>query len=536
MFLQFLFLFLIVGIEDQVQEVKEWLQKETTDEPLRLAIIHGFGGIGKTILATAVYSKLNLDRYIHTRVVMDTDPHRNDIKKMQEQILEDAFPKYNNGKRIDLRNTKQGKEHLERAFREEKNHVFLFIDNALRNKDLRELLPEDLEGLGKHIRLLLTTRDLAATNMFNKSLSHEHRVKPLQESDAKKILCKETKNLDRIRNDVDRILKICGGVPLVLKIVSAHLKNQGYKADKCREILNAMERGEAITEDLKDLSECMVDFVFKKFGPLTQEAFLDICCFFYGMNRRHVEYSVGSLALKTLEDAALIAFKVVGNTQSVVVDDVILAIGKNMGRSTRIKDIESFKDAVEEKRLGEIKGIQFCFGKGHSSYVFGKAHLDSMRKSLRVFMLGPNISVKSTSDMKFPELRFLHLDEDIPCLPFHLEDLDKLAVYHGPLLKEGVSIYKLPKSLLSVTATAIANAIDNLERTNGEQSKPLQVPPNSPLEELNLVRLWKMKTLPEGFQNFTALKILSLDTWDNMEELPVVICELPRLSTLTLGY
>ncbi|XP_059074620.1 TMV resistance protein N-like isoform X2 [Cryptomeria japonica] len=367
--------------EERYTEVENLLDMEPKDLSFRAVIIYGLGGIGKTFIANAVYSRLNLDSYNHTRIVMDTDPQKNDIKKMQEQILNDAFPQYNSRK-IKLRNEQEGRELLTEAFKETNKPVFLFIDNALRSDDLKKLLPEHLELSGKNIRLLLTTRNLNAMYMFRKRFRHEYLVKPLLKSDAEKILWNGTNNPPLDTGDFVRILKICNGVPLVLQIVGAHLENQEYKVENCSLILNALKKGDEIKEN--KLSECLVDLVFKELDKPIQEAFLDICCFLDGESRRRVEFVVGAMELKALEGAALIAYK--PEKEIVVLDPLIKARGQNMAQSTRITDIKSFETAVEEKRLQNIKGISLSGNRG-SDYELKTEDLDSMSKTLRVFIL-----------------------------------------------------------------------------------------------------------------------------------------------------
>ncbi|GLJ19510.1 hypothetical protein SUGI_0352310 [Cryptomeria japonica] len=522
-------LLVIAGIKKPIKEVNIKLRMDPKHKSFGVVVIYGAGGMGKTYLGNAVYSKLNLKGYNYSSVIMDLDSKKNNIKRMQEQILFDLFPGYNYGREIKLSDTEQGKKELKSAFKKENKPVFLFIDNVLRAQDLKDLLPEGLERLGKHIRLLLTARELSSTNMFDQEFRRKYCVEPLDEKDARKVLCKGKINLDRIKGDVDQIVKICGGFPLVLKIVGLHLKNQEYRADRCSQILNALQKGKEIKES--GLSECMVDFVFKRFEESTQDAFLDICCFFNGMRRNVVEYTVGSMALKALEDAALITIKVEPEYYApmqkddavIVVHDVIKAKGQNMARSSRITDIESFEEAVQEKRLQEIKGIALFCDKHHPSYVLENKHLNSMRKSLRVLRLGPNIRVSAKSEMRFPELRDIYLKEFFPCVPFNSEALENLAVYRGPLPKD--VFHKLPQSLRQITLSKSTELKC--------QSKPIQMDLNSSLEDLSVVSL-SMKRLPMKLESFSALKTLRLLKCYEMEELTEVIRGLRSLTSLIL--
>ncbi|XP_059074816.1 probable disease resistance protein RPP1 [Cryptomeria japonica] len=476
---------------------------------------------------------------------------------MQEQILKDGFPSHNSGKSINFRDTEEGKKCLKEAFKKDKNPVFLYIDNALREEELSELLPEGLEDLGKHIRLLLTTRNLSATNVFKKKFRQEYLVEPLQNTDAKKVLCKDAKNLDRIKDDVDEILNICDGVPLVLKIVGAHLENQGFKKDNCNQILSALKKGEVIKE--KDLSRCMVDFVFKTLEESTQEAFLDICCFFHLFPRTSVEYAVGSMEVKALEGAALIKFKVIPeyyapmqkHEELVLVHDVIKEKGRNMARLNRIRGIKSFEAAVAEKRLESIKGIDLFLNKDHSSYVLEKEHLNSMSKSLRFLKLGPKIKVSAPSETTFPELRYLYLSDIFSCVPFHSEALETLAVYVGHLPNDNCICKKFTQDqyiqarpeMHSGAIKADQNASAFLSRrivckliidedapsgtpefqsigTTGMKWRSWQrVVELKALQYLNLKGCTSLKKLPSTFGELRALQGLNLEGCSSLEEI-----------------
>ncbi|KAH9319831.1 hypothetical protein KI387_021600, partial [Taxus chinensis] len=304
-------------------------------------------------------------------------------------------------------------------------------------------------------------------------------------------------------------------------IVGAHLENQGYNADKCTQIFDALQEGEVITEER--LSERLVDFVYNEFEASTKEAFLDICCFFHRSKARHVvEYIVGAEEFKTLQDAALFTTELTTDylwvgaeemMERLVVHDVIRAKGRRMAGSTRIMDGESFVEAIEEKSLKDIKGIS-PYGTG--SCVLEDGQLNSMRKSLRVLEWAGSFSGRS--DKLFPKLRYVGLYGDTPHLPFlNLDAFGKLAVYEGPVFKEGFSIYKLPKSLRVLRSTLA----DDIEDSNSwEESRPIQIVENSSLQELHLADLWTITKLPEGFHCFVALKILNLARWFELEELP----------------
>ncbi|XP_059066480.1 uncharacterized protein LOC131051822 [Cryptomeria japonica] len=339
-----------VGIEEQKKQVMKLLDMETEKKSTVAVVIYGFGGIGKTTLAIALIADLDLTGYNYSAVQIQEDRSRNDIKCMQQQILKDAFPVYTYGRNVTLRNSAEGRNHLTSAFQAQGNKpVFLFIDNALRAEDLKELFPKRLSGLPMGSRIVITTRNLGETDMLKDTglARREHIVDTLPHEEARKILFGDfTPDNSGDRDDMQKILQICAGIPLVLEIVGARLRKQNYMVDRCTQIFEALERGGDIKEE--NLSKRLVTSVYKELEASTQEAFLDICCFFVSWSRHDVECIVGAEEVTHLEEAALFKTSVEGN---VIVHDIIRAKGWSMSESNRITDMQSWLDVVSENQV-----------------------------------------------------------------------------------------------------------------------------------------------------------------------------------------
>ncbi|GLJ41379.1 hypothetical protein SUGI_0856520 [Cryptomeria japonica] len=500
-----------VGIQKKKEQVIKLLDMETDKNSSFALVIHGFGGIGKTTLATAVIAGLDLTDYNYWGVEIQQNRSRNDIKSMQEQILKDVFPAYTYDRNATLRNSAEGRDHLTSAFQAHGNKpVFLFIDNALRTEELEELFPKRLGSLPNGSRMVLTTPNLAVTGMLKEAglACREHLVGTLPDQEATKILLRDySADGTRHKDNVLKALKICAGIPLALEIVGAHLRKHNYTGERCTQMFEALERANKET-----LSQRAATFVCNELEPSTQEAFFDICCFFFNWSRRDVEYIVGAEEITHLEKAAF--FKT-SNKGKVIVHDTIHAEGLSISESSRIMDMKSWLEVADnDQRFGQIKGVWLSGEDSESGYELDEKHIVSMRRLLRVLALGNKEKVTRSGQKipKFKELRFLSLGGEISALwPPNLESLEELAVLHGPVFKDVVTLYQLPKKLRVMKATAQSHESSNSQKPN--------VILDSSLEELDLKELRTLQRLPERLDHLVVLKILILDEWDKMQEL-----------------
>ncbi|XP_059066917.1 uncharacterized protein LOC131070586 isoform X2 [Cryptomeria japonica] len=176
-----------VGIESGLESVIQLLDLNTQDATPIVVVVYGFGGIGKTTLADAVYAHLNLQSYKHCRIHMDQDCTNNDLKALQQQILNGLF-----NKNLQLKNCDEGRARLWSLFKENPYQpLFLYIDNGLKSTDLQQLLPQRLGNcLPPKSRILITTRNLLETDIFvgRHIQRRQYDVNPLPETEARKLL------------------------------------------------------------------------------------------------------------------------------------------------------------------------------------------------------------------------------------------------------------------------------------------------------------------------------------------------------------
>ncbi|GLJ13885.1 hypothetical protein SUGI_0221840 [Cryptomeria japonica] len=341
-----------VGIEKSVNDIVNLL-RPTEEESSVAVVIYGFGGIGKTTLAEAVLAKINLHHYNYTKVALHREKEENDFKSLQQQILKECYPTYNNGKPVELQDRKDGRDRLLKASKCAKaKPILLFIDNGSSSYNLMELLPTYTE-------------------------------------DALKVLFSDPATCDNIENEyLERILRICRGVLLALKIISSSLHKQS-----CALLLDALESEEEIKEE--KLSDRLVDFVY-----VTSL------------------FEAGSIATQEVDEELILL-------------DTVIAKERSLAKDNRIMNFESLCQAGDEERLRQIRVVWLVNEK--SNYALPKSDLSLMTKSLRVLALGDRMKFgKANEEMEFEELRFLRICSSITQLPVKLEALHNLKVFHGP--------------------------------------------------------------------------------------------------------
>ncbi|KAH9307720.1 hypothetical protein KI387_035631 [Taxus chinensis] len=552
-----------VGIEEAKYRVIRLLKMDPMDESKRAVVLYGVGGVGKTTLASSVFKSLDLKGYNFCRLDMDQICSSDHIKQLQQQILGDLF-----GKRISLRSSVDGQNELAKAFREASDEaIFMFIDNALAQSDLTKLLPQDLSCLPRRMRMLLTTRRVDQTNILLRSTDFqrcEYRVDSLSSFDSKKLLCKivlgsaDASFPEGIESrDVDEIVEICGGIPLIIELVGPKLKTCIFNDGSAVKALKESLQQTFVEGKEFEMSERIVDSVFNSLNELCKEAFLDVVCFFIKSYGDIVSFVVGKAELEALEDAALVKLasyvdilelpnELVKRFQIVNVHDIISARGRKLSQmqSDRILDLESLKDAVQDKKkLKKIKGISIPNSEGDDDYEIEAEKLDLMHASLRHLDLPKSIKVNGTCVRSFESLKCFRMMEGV--LPIDLKKLKRLAVLRGTVAG---NVTELPSSLRCVFLYNSPN-LPTLLPTFGNLSLlemlylqgcdvlvtlPTSIAQLKYLTFLHLSTCSNLTTLPETFGNLSALQFLYLSKCSKLATLPPTFGQLKSLVWLNM--
>eukprot|EP01018_Ginkgo_biloba_P024194 Gb_34084 [translate_table: standard] len=415
-----------VGIEEQFKKVIQLLELESEKNAVAV-ILHGFGGMGKTTLADAVFARLDINGFKFSTVRLfenaEKVPDDKDITELQKWILQELT-----GDKHDIQRFEHGQRLLGDVLKEKQ--AFIYIDNALEKEHLKKLLPEELND-AMNLRLLLTSRNEDVADVLKRSCGiktcHVYYVEPLISDEAMGFFCKKMRvEKDKITSEqmpmVEKILGIYKGIPLVLDIVAGYIYSTENKDGAYRKIIEWQKTGKPFSVKKENNLEANgFIFAFEDLPESSMDTFHDICSFFTHWDWDKVAGIVGEEQLNTLKNRALLRKE----KSRVLVHDVILRIGRNQTMGKRFTTIDGLREALEDNK--DIHGIKGIWLKRWTREPFrvSAALLDSMHNSLRILSLGDMTIVDGKCSKKFEQLIYFDAS-DGSNIPFDISKLKKL--------------------------------------------------------------------------------------------------------------
>ncbi|KAH9289158.1 hypothetical protein KI387_033275 [Taxus chinensis] len=238
--------------------------------------IVGASGSGKTTLAVEFYNRQedNFDRCSFLLGVSKAS-RRNGLKTLQSQLLKDLTCD-----EVKIYNVSKGKEMLEHrvnCLTQNKSCKFLIVIDDIDNRDQMDalLLRKDLLGSGSLV--IVTSCDKSILKLSK--ISFLYKMKPLDTAHAQELLCREAFHQDKPIPGFDKVVETalskCGGLPLFLKLLGEHLYLYGN---------NSKEYWKRKLEMISDIGD-ILKMSYYALEEEEQQIFLDIACFFEGMEK-----------------------------------------------------------------------------------------------------------------------------------------------------------------------------------------------------------------------------------------------------------
>jgi len=231
----------LVGIDEPKEELISMLTKEdggrSSAEQWIVSIV-GFGGLGKTTLAKAVYDKIKPQFDCTAFISVSRDP---DIIK----IFKDMLYELDNKEYWDIHNIALGQHYLTDLVHEFlKNKRYLIVIDDIWDTKPWEMIRCALPENGQKSRVLTTTRIIDVAEHVGGC----YRMKHLTDKSSKILfygrIFGSIGNCPQQFSDIsEKVLKKCGGVPLAIVTISSLLANKTRSINEWSNVCDAIGAG-----------------------------------------------------------------------------------------------------------------------------------------------------------------------------------------------------------------------------------------------------------------------------------------------------
>ncbi|QHO08407.1 hypothetical protein HN51_067012 [Arachis hypogaea] len=531
----------LVGILPKMEDVFSLLGMGSNN--VHFVGIWGMGGIGKTTVARAVYEAIQSKFQVccFMRDVREVSKAKGFVH-LQKLLLStlnvsDEFYDIEDGKKM-IRNWLCKKK------------VLLVLDDISEEIQLENLAGKQ-DWFGPGSTVIITTRYMHLLEIHR--VNGTYKVEGLVEEEALRLFCLKAFKRDKPEEgylDLSKdIAKYTGGLPLALKVLGSYL---------CGRDLHfwhrtARELGSVLPSEILNTLKISFDHL----EPTEKYIFLDIACFFKGMNRDEVvnilqmcDYYDGiENGIVTLIEKSLITLS---KDEMLEMHDLLQDMGKNIvfqefptnpGKRSRLWSKMDI-DQVLTNDMGTeaIQGIVL-----HSSY--------EARWSIEAFSKTSQLTFLSLHGMKLPlglnylprSLKVLHwnycplktlplADQKYELVEIKLRNSKIEQVWHGKKFLEKLKYLDLSVSE-NLTGTPDISGAPMLQKLNLQFCSGLSEVHPSLTHHENLVQLdfsncTSLKTIP-GKLKMSSLEELDLSNCSSFVNLPE-FAECMKLSLLSL--
>ncbi|KAG0531027.1 hypothetical protein BDA96_05G238900 [Sorghum bicolor] len=243
----------LVGIEGPMDKVIKMLTSVAEDMETKIVSIVGFGGLGKTTLARAVYQNLSQDVCFKAFVPVGRNP---DLKTVLKDILIDLDKqRYTTEFNLTILKEKQLIDELQEFLKDKR--YFIVIDDIWDVPSWNIIrCALDSNSLGSKIVITTRKHDVA------EKVGCSYNMEPLGHESSKdlfygRLFGSEDECPKQFVDVSEKIIKKCGGVPLAIITTSGLLANKMGNVKQWKEYCESIGSGLGSNPDMENMRKIL---------------------------------------------------------------------------------------------------------------------------------------------------------------------------------------------------------------------------------------------------------------------------------------
>nr|DAD24715.1 TPA_asm: hypothetical protein HUJ06_026179 [Nelumbo nucifera] len=474
-----------------------------------------------------------------------------------KNLIKDVFKDIASNSLGDFKDDENAVNRLgEQLSQQKQEHMQLVLDDVWSDSDIEKLKPAFNTVTYKMFKMLITSR----TEL--KEFDSVYKVKTLSHRNSIKLFCQLAAENGSLKVDddlVEKVVKGCKGLPLVLNVIAKSLRREEPKIWEMTESILSKSSSKSIFDHHSVLQDRLAPSI-ELLDVNLRESFMDLGCFpedrkipasvlldiwveLYKLDGENDAYDI----LKKLSNRNFVNFvgaaredagEIGGNLDELFVIQLDLLRELAIYRSLKEGDIRQSKRLTVERRQDDLPESW-----KKEEHQLLNAHLVSLHPHS---YLAGEICPLEWCNMQFPEakvlLDFLGRDYKLPPFIKKMEKLRTLIIANQGSRKAQLTGWQALSNLAQLKRFRLEKVlIPSLndiklcevgEATRNCTTVISEMLPN--LTEINIDYCNDLKKLPPGIGNVAHLKKLSITNCHDLSALPEEIGDLTELEVLRL--